>query len=291
MVSASLSSPCVGGLAVSASMNDRVCIRAFYRFVPLTELDVLREQLLAWGQAASLRGSILLAPEGINGTIAGTTAGLDAFFAALGALPALADLETKTSWSDAPPFQRFKVRLKREIVHFGVDGLDPVGEVGTYVEPEDWNALVEDPGVVVVDTRNFYEVGAGRFRGALQPETAHFRDFPAWSARHLDPARHPRVAMYCTGGIRCEKATALLRRQGFAEVFHLKGGILRYLEEVPPEASTWEGECFVFDERITVDHQLAPGNFELCPECQYPLEKSPVRPACPHCAEGRGGDA
>jgi UPF0176 protein len=267
-----------------------VVVAALYKFTALPDYRELREPLLSFCREQGARGTLLLAEEGINGTIAGTRAGIDAVLARLRADPRLADLEHKESLHDEPPFLRMKVKLKREIVTMGVPQVDPRRKVGTYVEPGDWNALVEDPDVLLIDTRNDYEIGIGTFRGAVDPGTRSFREFPAWVKENLDPAKHRKVAMFCTGGIRCEKASGYLLQEGFEAVYHLRGGILRYLEEVPAGESTWEGECFVFDERVAVNHDLERGSYEQCFACRRPLSAEDraapeYEPAvsCPHC--------
>jgi UPF0176 protein len=231
----------------------------------------------------------LLAPEGINGTIAGTRQAIDRVLGYLRSDQRLSDLDYKESTALSPPFDRMKVRLKSEIVTLGVPEADPTQQVGTYVEPKDWNALIRDPDVILIDTRNQYEVAIGTFQGAQNPETASFRQFPDY-VQQLDPAQHPKVAMFCTGGIRCEKASALMLARGFQQVYHLKGGILKYLEDVPPEQSLWQGECFVFDQRVAVQHGLALGSHEMCLSCGHPLsqadQESPLFEygiICPHC--------
>ncbi|SDU25926.1 rhodanese-related sulfurtransferase [Stappia sp. ES.058] len=241
-------------------------ISAFYHFAALDDFAELKAPLAALACGAGVRGSILLAAEGVNGTIAGTEDGVAAVLDHLRADPRLSDLQEKTSRAQRMPFKRLKVRLKREIVSLGVEGIDPVGKVGTYVAPEDWNALLQDPDVVLIDTRNDYEVAFGTFEGAVSPQTRSFRSFPDWVRSAPAMADKPKVAMFCTGGIRCEKATSLLLEQGFGEVYHLDGGILNYLEQVPREDSLWRGDCFVFDERIAVDHDLAPTWGEGAPE-------------------------
>ncbi len=268
-----------------------VVVAALYRFAALDDYAKLREPLLDLCLQHEVRGSLLLAAEGINGTIAGSRAAIDAVLAWLRRDPRLADLEHKESLDAAQPFKRMKVKLKREIVTLGVDGIDPNRLVGTYVEPRDWNALIADPDVLLLDTRNDYEVEIGTFERAVNPDTETFREFPDF-VRDIDPAKQRKVAMFCTGGIRCEKASAYMLAQGFAEVYHLKGGILKYLEEVPEQQSLWRGECFVFDSRVTVDHQLRKGRFELCHGCGWPVSaedrQSPLFEqgvACPHCAD------
>lgn len=265
-------------------------VAALYKFVTLEDFHELREPLLDACIAAGTRGTLLLAQEGINGTIAGSREGIDQVLSYLRADPRLADLEHKESFDDHMPFYRMKVKLKREIVTMGVDGIDPNQRVGTYVEPRDWNELVNDPEVVLIDTRNDYEYGIGSFRGAIDPHTRSFREFPGYVRSHLDPGKHKKVAMFCTGGIRCEKASAFMLNEGFEEVYHLQGGILKYLEEVPAEDSIWEGECFVFDSRVAVDHQLEKGQYDQCYGCRHPIteaekqsEKYQKGVCCPHC--------
>ncbi|MGS0646676.1 oxygen-dependent tRNA uridine(34) hydroxylase TrhO [Komagataeibacter melomenusus] len=273
-------------------------VAALYHFTPFADVAAVREQLLAACHALDIRGILLVAHEGINGTIAGTDAAIDTMLATIRALPGCADLEVKFSRAPALPFHRMKVRIKREIVTMGIAGLDPRRDVGHYVPPEDWNALISDPDTIVIDTRNDYEVAIGTFRGAIDPGTKTFREFPQWfRARHaelLHEGRTPRIAMFCTGGIRCEKATAFVRAEGVEDVFHLQGGILKYLETVPEAQSLWDGECFVFDQRVSVGHGLAPGTFDICHACRTPLSAadrhSPdyeegVR--CPHCTTDR----
>ena len=239
---------------MKARMN--IAVSAFYKFIALPRFEALRQPLLEACRARGIRGTILLAPEGINGTIAGEAEALASAMAFIRALPEFSDLESKESRADEMPFRRMKVRLKKEIVTMGVPGLDPSREVGTYVAPEDWNALISDPQVLVIDTRNSFECAAGSFRGAVDPGTKSFGEFPAYVARELAGQKARKIAMFCTGGIRCEKATSFLRREGFAQVYHLKGGILKYLETVPPEQSLWQGACFVFDEREGLGHGL-----------------------------------
>jgi UPF0176 protein len=237
---------------------------------------------------------LLLAGEGINGTIAGSAAGIAAVLAHVRALPHCAGLDVKYSTAATMPFARMKVRLKREIVTMGVEGIDPLASVGTYVDPHDWNALISDPDTIVIDTRNDYEVEVGTFAGAIDPHTRTFREFPQWfrheRERLLGEGRQAKVAMFCTGGIRCEKSTAFLKGEGVEQVYHLKGGILNYLEKVPEQDSLWQGECFVFDERVSVGHGLAPGSHVLCGPCGRPVDaagqQSPAyRPgvSCPAC--------
>lgn len=259
-------------------------VATFYQFITLPDFAEMQEPLLEHCQAQGICGTILLAAEGINGTIAGDRASIDAVLEYLRRDPRLVSLEHRESLAATPPFERMKVRLKREIVTLGQPDADPSRQVGTYVTPEEWNQLLSDPEVVVIDTRNHYEVAIGSFQGAQDPKTTHFRQFPDFVQQNLDPQQHPRVAMFCTGGIRCEKASSYLLSQGFREVYHLKGGILKYLEEVPPEKSLWEGECFVFDERVAVGHGLALGSHEMCRGCGHPI--SAADKASPHYEEG-----
>jgi len=249
--------------------NIHVC--ALYKFVRLENFEALREPLLAAMEQHDVRGTLLLALEGINGTIAGPKEGIEAVLRHLTSDERLNKLSYKVSFNDENPFQRTKVKLKKEIVTMGVEGIDPNHVVGTYVKPQDWNALISDPEVIVVDTRNDYEVEIGTFKDALNPDTETFREFPQYVKDNLDNTKHKKVAMYCTGGIRCEKSTAYLKEQGFDEVYHLEGGILKYLEEVPKEESLWEGECFVFDGRVAVNHDLEQGQYDQCFACRFPL--------------------
>jgi len=246
------------GRLLNGRMIYKVC--AFYQFAALPDYSELREPLRAFCDNLSLKGSVLLAQEGINGTIAGTPEAIDAFAHELahGAMLGgrLDNLELKCSTAEAMPFGRLKVRLKKEIVTLGDAAADPTRQVGTYVDPADWNALIAAPDTLVIDTRNVFEVAIGTFEGALDPKIASFGQFRNFVAQQLDPATHTKIAMFCTGGIRCEKASSLLLAEGFAEVYHLKGGILKYLEEVPEAQSRWRGECFVFDERVALGHGL-----------------------------------
>jgi UPF0176 protein len=252
---------------------------ALYKFVDLPDFAELQAPLQAFCEANDVRGTLLLAAEGINGTIAGPEAGVRAVLAHLRADPRLAALEHKEAHSDKAPFYRMKVRLKQEIVTMGVEGINPNRMAGQYVKPQDWNALISDPDVVLIDTRNDYEVSIGTFEGAINPATTSFSELPEWVRREMGPegrlqdrnGKKPKVAMFCTGGIRCEKSTAFMRTQGFDEVFHLEGGILKYLETVPEPQSSWRGECFVFDERVSVNHDLQPGHFSLCRSCRDPV--------------------
>lgn len=266
-----------------------VTVTAFYKFVSLADLPGLRDCLLHLGREHEIKGTILLAPEGINATVAGPGACICSVLAWLRADPRFADLVSKESYADEMPFGRFKVRIKREIVTLRRPEANPAERVGTYVKPEDWNALIADPDVLLVDTRNAYEVGIGTFKGAVDPRTRSFGEFPDFVASNLDPKAHKRVAMFCTGGIRCEKASAYLLSLGFPEVYHLEGGILKYLETVPPEQSLWQGECFVFDERVALEHGVTPGTHVMCKTCGFPIARNGVSgdaAPCPHCSLG-----
>lgn len=284
----------------------RYLTAALYKFVALPNCVALKPALQAVCDAHGVKGTLLLATEGINGTIAGLPAGVQAVLAHLRADARLADLVHKESWANELPFLRMKVRVKKEIVTLGVSGVSPTLMAGTYVAPQDWNALISDPNVIVVDTRNDYEVEIGTFDGAVNPNLKSFADLPAWVAEQeqqgglLGPepravaGKKPKIAMFCTGGIRCEKSTALMRMQGYEEVFHLQGGILKYLETVAPEDSLWRGECFVFDERVSVGHGLRPGPYELCRSCRHPVgDAQRASPhyvkgvSCPHCFDAK----
>ncbi|GGO35042.1 UPF0176 protein [Gemmobacter aquaticus] len=246
-------------------------IAALYHFTRFPDPATLKGPLQALAEAQGIKGSLLIAAEGINGTIAGSRAGIDAMLAHLRALPGCADLEHKESFAEAQPFGRMKVRLKREIVTMGQPDIDPRARVGHYVAAQDWNALISEPDVAVIDTRNDYEVEIGTFRSAVDPGTRSFRDFPAWWQANKDRFHNKRIAMFCTGGIRCEKSTNYLLGQGVPEVYHLKGGILKYLEDVPEAESLWQGQCYVFDQRVSVGHGLVPGDYGTCHACRRPL--------------------
>jgi UPF0176 protein len=269
-----------------------VVVAAFYRFTPLTDPAGLRDRLGAACAAAGLRGSVLLAPEGVNGTLAGTRSGIEAGLAALRALPGCAGLEARESPASEPPFARLKVRLKREIVTMGEAGLDPAAHPGTRVEPRDWNGVISAPDVALIDTRNAYEVALGSFPGAIDPGTASFGEFPDWWHANRGRLAGCRVAMFCTGGIRCEKASSLLLRDGAAEVLQLRGGILAYLDEVPEARSLWRGECYVFDGRVSVRHRLLQGSHGSCHACGRPVSAADLAHrdfeagvACPACRD------
>lgn len=252
-----------------------VCVAALYKFAPMADCEAIRDDLERQCRAHGVKGTLLLAGEGINGTIAGSDEAIAGIVAFIRALPGCADLDVKYSRAGSLPFHRMKVRVKREIVTMGEPDIDPLAGAGRYVSPQDWNALIGDPETIVIDTRNDYEVAIGSFAGAIDPETATFRDFPAWFRAERDrligDGATPKIAMFCTGGIRCEKSTAFLRSEGIDEVYHLQGGILKYLETVPPEHSLWQGECFVFDQRVSVGHGLSPGTHALCHACRRPV--------------------
>ena len=272
-------------------------VAALYHFVSVPRFESLRAPLLALCEERGVKGTLLLAHEGINGTIAGTDAAIAAVLAFLRAQAEFSTLEHKESRASKMPFVRMKVKLKKEIVTMGVEDIDPNKVVGTYVAPGDWNALISDPDTIVIDTRNDYETAIGVFKGAVDPKTKTFREFPDWVRNNTGLHNKPKIAMYCTGGIRCEKATAFMKDQGFDEVYHLKGGILKYLEEVPAEESLWEGACFVFDERVSVEHGLKEGNHKLCHACRNPITAEEITSpyyeegvSCSHCFHDRTED-
>lgn len=267
-------------------------VATFYKFVRLPDYAEKQQPLLSYCLDRRIKGTILLAPEGINATISGSRDAIDSILAFLRSDSRLADLEHKESYAEELPFERMKVKLKKEIVTLGLPQIDPSDRVGTYVSAQEWNALISDPEVLVIDARNDYEVGIGTFQGALNPETESFRDFPAYVRQNLNPDRHKKVAMFCTGGIRCEKATSFLLSEGFERVYHLKGGILKYLAEIPAPESLWQGECFVFDERVAIKHGLELGSHDMCASCGHPLAEIDKTSqmykegvSCPHCFE------
>ena len=281
--------------------NLPIRIAALYQFARFDDPKTLRAPLLALCEANGVRGTLLLAREGINGTIAGSDSGVEAVLDHIRTLPGCDAIEVKESRAEGLPFHRTKVRLKKEIVTMGQPDLDPLAGVGTYVAPEDWNALISDPDTILIDTRNDYEVQIGSFEGAIDPQTTSFREFPEWfRAKRAEleaEGRSPKIAMFCTGGIRCEKSTAFARAEGVENVFHLKGGILNYLEHVPEDESLWRGECFVFDERVSVGHGLAPGDHGLCRACRRPLDHDDMAHAhyvegvsCPRCYPERSDE-
>lgn len=274
-----------------------VCVAALYRFAPIADREAVQQHLI-YLCGDEVRGTLLVAHEGLNGTIAGPEDAIARVVDGIRAMPGFDRLELKYSTASTMPFLRMKVRLKAEIVTMGVTNIDPVEGVGTYVAPEDWNALISDPNTILIDTRNDYEFEIGTFEGAIDPRTKSFREFPEWfrSQRDqlIDPANPPKVAMFCTGGIRCEKSTAFLKSEGVQEVFHLEGGILKYLETIPEAESLWKGDCFVFDERVAVGHGLKEGDYSLCRACRMPLDaegrastKFIEGVACHHCHDSR----
>jgi UPF0176 protein len=267
---------------------------AMYHFASLPNYKKLREPLLNFCVSEGIKGTLLLADEGINGTVAGSEKSIQELLFFLKNDPLFEGnfkcLGHKESWSDKHPFYRIKVKLKKEIVTLGVPGVSPTKMVGKYVKPQDWNAIISDPEVVLIDTRNDYEYAIGSFKNAINPKTNTFREFPAYVKAHFDPKKHKKVAMFCTGGIRCEKASSYMMSEGFDEVYHLEGGILKYLEEVNPEESLWQGECFVFDQRVAIKHGLQIGDYDQCYACRYPLSQDDMKSekytpgiSCPHC--------
>ncbi len=265
-------------------------VATFYKFAALPDYADLQPSLKEACEDQRVKGTILLAAEGINGTIAGTRQGVDTILTYIQSDPRLVDIDIKESSAAELPFEKLKVRLKKEIVTIGLPEVSPTQQVGTYVSPKDWNEIVADPEVTVIDTRNNYEVGMGTFQGASNPQTEVFNEFPSYVKENLDPKKNKKVAMFCTGGIRCEKASSYMLTQGFEEVYHLKGGILKYLEEVPEEESLWEGECFVFDERVAITHGLETGTYALCYACGHPISEADQQSSnyesevsCPHC--------
>ena len=265
-------------------------VAALYKFVALPDYVALRDALYQHLVLNKVKGTLLLAEEGINGTICGTREGIEAVRQWLDADGRFGGLSYKESFADEPAFYRTKVKLKTEIVTMGVPGVNPQHIVGTYVKGDDWNRLIEDPDTILIDTRNDYEVAIGTFKNAVNPNTTSFREFPQWAADNLDKTKHKKVAMFCTGGIRCEKSTAYLKEQGFDEVYHLDGGILKYLEEMPEDNSLWQGECFVFDQRVAVKHGLEQGSYDQCYACRMPLSQADMQSdkymkgmRCPHC--------
>ena len=253
---------------------DRLLVVAFYKFVRLNDLTSLQYEIESWCRSNDVFGIVLLASEGINSTIAGPREGVLRVLEMIRQDARLSDMRWKESFAEEQPFHKLRVRLKKEIVTMGVSDIDPNELVGTYVKPADWNALISDPDVIVIDARNHYETEIGTFKGALEPGLDSFRELPSWLEKNIDVDGEPRVAMFCTGGIRCEKSTAFLKQAGVKEVYHLEGGILKYLEEVPQDESLWEGECFVFDQRVAVGHGLDLADYELCRACRFPLSAS-----------------
>lgn len=265
-------------------------VATFYKFVALPDYTALQQPFREVCQAQDVKGTLLLAAEGINGTLAGTEAGVEAVLSSIRADQRLSDIDIKWSSARELPFGKLKVRLKKEIVTIGLPEVCPTQQVGTYVSPQQWNQLIADSEVTVIDTRNDYEVGMGSFERAQNPQTTTFNEFPDYAKNTLNPTQNKKIAMFCTGGIRCEKASSYLLSQGFEAVYHLKGGILKYLEEVPEAESLWQGECFVFDERVAVRHGLAPGSYDMCYACGHPISAADQQSAdyesevsCPHC--------
>ncbi|MFY0608832.1 MAG: rhodanese-related sulfurtransferase [Candidatus Atelocyanobacterium thalassa] len=266
-------------------------VATFYKFIFFSEYAEKKSSLFKYCQDHSIKGTILLSQEGINGTIAGTSENVHKIVDYLKEDVRFIDLEVKYSMSSYLPFKRIKVRLKQEIVTLGISEIYPEQQVGTYVDPEEWNNILENEEIPVIDTRNIYEIAIGTFKGAINPQTHFFREFPSYIKNNLNPEKHKKVAMFCTGGIRCEKASSYLLKKGFKEVFHLKGGILNYLKNISESQSLWEGECFVFDERVAVKHKLEKGNYKMCTGCGYPIADayslsnySTKSISCPHCS-------
>ena len=271
---------------------DPVVIVAFYKFVPLPDFEQRRIPLCNLCERSGVKGTVLLAHEGINATISGPQMGIDAVLNSLQSDPVIGPLKVKYSKATELPFYRMKVRLKKEIVRLGRPDINPGDQVGEYVRPEDWNDLISDPDVTLIDTRNDYEVEIGTFKGAQNPETKSFRDFPEYVDKELAEKKDKPIAMFCTGGIRCEKSTSLLLKKGFKKVYHLDGGILNYLEKVDASESLWEGDCFVFDNRVTVDHNLEPGEYDMCHACRHAISEVDKESehyvegvSCPYCHE------
>jgi UPF0176 protein len=275
-------------------MQDAYLTTAMYHFVSLPHFEMLREPLFNFCLSREIKGTILLADEGINGTLAGPEKSILELLNYLKTDPLFEGkfkgLGHKESWSDKHPFYRMKVKFKKEIVTLGVTGVSPSIMVGEYVKPEDWNSIISDPEVVLIDTRNDYEYAIGTFKNAINPKTTTFREFPEYVKTHFDPKKHKKVAMFCTGGIRCEKASSYMMAEGFDKVYHLEGGILKYLEEVNPDESLWQGECFVFDQRVAIKHGLEVGEYDQCYACRYPLSADDMKSdkytpgiSCPHC--------
>lgn len=272
------------------SAQTPIVVAALYKFAPLNNVDALQRDLRMICDMHDIHGTLLLAHEGINGTVSGTRHAIDALKAFFNGVTAFDGMEYKESFAEEHPFHRMKVRIKKEIVTIGIDTVSPINAVGDYVAPEDWNALISRDDVLVIDTRNDYEVAIGTFKNAIDPKTKSFREFPAFVQDHFDPSRHKNIAMFCTGGIRCEKASSYMKQAGFENVYHLQGGILKYLETIPADQSMWDGECFVFDQRVAVKHGLEIGSYDLCHACRHPLAAEDKQAdsfiegvQCPHC--------
>ena len=277
--------------------SQTTAVAALYRFVRLDDYESMREPLLNFCTERGVKGTLLLAHEGVNGTISGGKTAIADVLSYLRSDERLTDLDCKFSYHEERPFLRMKVKLKREIVTMGLAGVDPNQSVGRYASPEEWNELVDDPECLVIDTRNDYEVEIGSFRGAINPGTKSFRDFPAWVDENLDPQKHKKVAMFCTGGIRCEKSTSLLVSKGFDDVWHIKSRIVNYSEQTPEASTRWEGECFVFDSRVAVNHQLEKGQYDQCFACRFPLDDAQKESpqyvpgvSCPRCHDAHSAD-
>ena len=275
---------------MSPATQQQIVVSALYHFAALDNYQELRQPLYDFMVLHEIKGTILLAKEGINGTVAGTGESITKLHCWLRSDKRLAEFSSKESFDESMPFYRTRVKLKKEIVTMGVDGIDPNHIVGTYVKPENWNDLISDTDVLLLDTRNDYEVAIGTFKNAIDPKTETFRQFPDYVSKQMNPRKHKKVAMFCTGGIRCEKSTAYLKAQGFEEVYHLQGGILKYLETVAEKDSLWEGECFVFDNRVSVNHKLEKGRYDQCHACRLPIteddknsEKYKKGVSCPSC--------
>lgn len=276
----------------STQTNLPVVVAALYHFAAFPNFKEFQMPLLNFCNEQNIKGTLLLAHEGINGTVAGSRKAIDALLKFIRSDEKFAKLEHKESFTDQTPFYRMKVRLKKEIVTMGVENIDPNEIVGTYIDPEDWNDLISDPDTILIDTRNDYEVAIGTFEGARDPKTKTFREFPDWVRQQKDLGKKTKIAMFCTGGIRCEKSTAFMKQEGFEDVFHLKGGILKYLENVEPKDSKWHGDCFVFDERVSVGHGLVQGDYDQCHACRMPLSEEEKRLdtyekgiSCLHCID------
>ena len=278
------------GLIILERNKMKYVVAALYKFTCLENFEKLREPLLEKMRTLDVKGTLLLAPEGINGTISGSRENIDAILGYLKSYERLSDLKHKESYADEHPFYRAKVKLKKEIVTLGVEGIDPIKHAGTYLKPNEWNKLLNDPEVVLIDTRNDYEVKIGTFKGAVNPGIKSFRQLPEWVNKNLDSSKHKKVAMFCTGGIRCEKSTSLLNKMGFENVYHLQEGILKYFEETDEKSSMWQGECFVFDQRVSVNQNLNKGSYDQCYACRMPLSDEDKKSdkyvkgvSCPHC--------
>ena len=266
-----------------SSKKLRYKVAAFYDFLSIIEQNIhlIQDELKNLATSHEIKGTVLLAPEGVNGTVCATEYSINIFIERLKQLLNISNLNVKYSWTEKQAFRRFKARKKKEIVTLGLNHINPSDSVGTYLKASEWNEFLEDPDAVIIDTRNEYEIKIGNFAGALNPQTSSFREFPAWVQKHLKPLieENPslKIGMYCTGGIRCEKATSYLIEEGFSDVNHLEGGILKYLEDVSSEKSLWNGECFVFDQRVSLDHELLPGSHRMCHACGLPISPEDLK--------------